>query len=321
MAKSIIKGIVVKAVNERRIPMRTLRNLNGSIPRYMNVPRNINEISKVRSSLYTFSVAAGDVTSMVPGKFMPKIRNNSLQIARALGDFNALQKTYARAMGQDVAGGFGQRFLRRTTGRWAGSIVRRVPGDNPASRMLRSRMGAQFQRGQNKLFKTGTKSVQVKGRAQINGPKANHYIGNKYEDFLFKFATDFATEVQRYTPIKTGALIRSIKVSNKNLSSKENEIAVTMGDETAFYAPAVEYGRGAGYEGTFPALGKTEEHPSGSMAGRLSNYKGFQPARAPLRKGAISITAKYRGRLKETSGIKSTAIASHLRSSVKGVFG
>ena len=38
MAKSIIKGIVVKAVNERRIPMRTLRNINGTIPRYINVP-------------------------------------------------------------------------------------------------------------------------------------------------------------------------------------------------------------------------------------------------------------------------------------------
>ena len=191
MAKSIIKGIVVKAVNERRIPMRTLRNINGTIPRYINVPRNISEISKVRSSLYTFSVAAGDVTSMVPGKFLPNIRNNSLQIARALGDFNALQKSYAKAMGQGGSGGFGQRFLRRGTGRFAGSIVRKVPGDNPASRMLRSRMGAHFQRTQNKLFKTGTKSVKVKGRAQINGPKANHYIGNKYEEFLFKFATDF----------------------------------------------------------------------------------------------------------------------------------
>lgn len=57
------------------------------------------------------------------------------------------------------------------------------------------------------------------------------------------------------------------------------------------------------------------------IASLFENYKGFQPARAPLRKGAISITAKYRGRLKETSGIKATRIAPHLRSSVKGVFG
>ncbi len=320
MKKSIIKGIVVKAVNERRIPMRTLRNLNGTIPRYMNVPRNINEISKVRSSLYTFSVAAGDITSMVPGKFLPTIRNNSLKTARVLGDFNALQKTYSRAMGQDVGGGFGQRAIRRGTGRLAGSVVRKVPGDNPASRLVRSRMGAEFQRQQNKLFKNGHKSVKVRGMATINAPKANNFMGDRYQDFLFKFGTDFATEVQKYTPIKTGALIRSIKVSNANISEKENQIAVSIGDQKAFYAPAVEYGRGGGYQPTVSGL-PPKVAPAPASGDRLQNYKGYQPARAPLRKGAVAITAKYRGTLKETSGVRATRIAPYLRSSVKGVFG
>ena len=87
MAKSKLFGVAIKAVGERRIPMRTLRNMGGTIPRYMNVPRNVSEISKLRSSLYTFSVASGDITSLVPGKFLPNVRNTSLKIARFHGKF------------------------------------------------------------------------------------------------------------------------------------------------------------------------------------------------------------------------------------------
>ena len=141
-------NIIVKAVGERRLPMRRFTGGGGQVPRYMNVPRNVSEISKFRSSLYTFSVAAGDVTSLVPGKFLPNVRNTSLKIARTLGDFNAINKTMQRLGGAQVGGAVGERFGRRVVGRAAGSVVRQVPGDNPVSRMVRSKMGATFQRQQ-----------------------------------------------------------------------------------------------------------------------------------------------------------------------------
>lgn len=313
-------GVTIKAIGERRLPMRSFSGGDGKIPRYMNVPRNVSEISKLRSSLYTFSVAAGDITSLVPGKFMPNIRNNSLTLARALGDINAINKTFQRLSGGPAVGAVGERFFRRMTGRASGSIVRQIPGDNPASRLLRSKMGAEFQRQQNKLFKQGGRAVQVTGKGKIFAAQGNKYLGDRYEEFLFKFATDFATQVQKYTPIDTGALIKSIQVSNRNISNSENEIAVTMGDETAYYAPAVEYGRGGGYTPTIGGLSAKVAPPPASGT-RLKNYKGFQPARAPLRKGAIAITAKYRGKLKPMGGVDATKIAPFLRSSVKGIFG
>ena len=320
MAKSKLFGVAMKAVGERRIRMRTLRNMGGTIPRYMNVPRNVSEISKVRSSLYTFSVASGDITSLVPGKFLPNVRNTSLKIARTLGDFNAINKTMMRMSGGQVGGPVGERFGRRILGRVGGSVVRQVPGDNPVSRMVRSRMGAEFQRRQNKLFNSGKKSLKITGKGQIYGPKANNYMGDKYEDFLYKFGLNFATEVQKRTPIKTGALIRSISVSGTT-SNNEHEIAVGMGDKTAYYAPAVEYGRGGGYTPVVTGLSPKSSPPPAS-GDRLANYKGFQPARAPLRKGAIAITNKYRGMLKETSGaITTDKIPSVMRKNLKGVFG
>lgn len=58
------------------------------------------------------------------------------------------------------------------------------------------------------------------------------------------------------------------------------------------------------------------------MGDRLANYKGYQPSRAPLRKGAISITNKYRGILKETAGhVDGTVIHSYMRKSIRNVFG
>lgn len=315
-------NIIVKAVGERRLPMRRFTGGGGQVPRYMNVPRNVNEISKLRSSLYTFSVAAGDITSLVPGKFLPNVRNNSLSLARALGDINAINKTVMKLSGAQTGGAVGERFARRLTGRAAGSVVRTIPGDNPASRLLRSRMGAEFQKQQNKLFRQGSKAVQVKGRGKINAPIANQYMQSRYDDFLFKFAKDFMTSVQKYTPIDTGALIRSIQVSNRSISGNENEVAVTMGDNNeVYYAPYVEYGRGDGYQDTIGGL-DAKVAPPPKMGSRLQNYKGFQPARAPMRKGAIAVTAKYRGILKETSGgVDASRIPSFLRSSIKGVFG
>ena len=321
MAINKLYGVAIKAVNERRIPMRTLRNMGGTIPRYMNVPRNVSEISKFRSSLYTFSVAAGDVTSLVPGKFLPNVRNTSLKIARTLGDFNAINKTMQRLGGAQVGGAVGERFGRRVVGRAAGSVVRTVPGDNPVSRMVRSKMGATFQRQQNKLFNSGKKSLKVTGKGKINGPRANNYVDDKYQDFLYKFGLDFATEVQKRTPIKTGALIRSVSVSGSTKPNEGHTISVGMGDKTAFYAPAVEYGRGGGYTPVVSGL-SPKSSPPPKQGDRLANYKGFQPARAPLRKGAIAITNKYRGLLKETSGaITTDKIPSVMRKSIKGVFG
>lgn len=101
---------------------------------------------------------------------------------------------------------------------------------------------------------------------------------------------------------------------------KKIQIAVSIGDQKAFYAPAVEYGRGGGYQPTVSGL-PPKVAPAPASGDRLQNYKGYQPARAPLRKGAVAITAKYRGTLKETSGVRATRIAPYLRSSVKGVFG
>ena len=316
----MFNNVIVNSFNERRIPMRTLRAMaDGSIPRYMNVPRNISEVSKVRSSLYTFSVAAGDVTSLIPGKFMPSVRNNSLQLARALGDFNAMSRTVQRLAGRQVGGAAGERLARRVTGRAAGSVVRLVPGDNPASRILRSKMGSQFQRAQNKLFNSGKKSLKIQGRGQIYGPKANAYMGDAYQDFLYRFGLDFATMVQKYTPIDTGKLIKSITVSAKATADNEHTIAVSMGNNSdVYYAPYVEYGRGAGYQAKVAGL---PQAPAPAGGDRLRNYKGFQPARAPMRKGAIAITAKYRGLLKEKQGVNAVNIAPFLRKSVKGVFG
>ena len=129
---------------------------------------------------------------------------------------------------------------------------------------------------------------------------------------------DFATEVQKRTPIKTGALIRSVSVSGSTKPNEGHTISVGMGDKTAFYAPAVEYGRGAGVQGRQPTgIRGTKGVPEGFDA-----YRGFQPTRAPLRKGAIAITNKYRGLLKETSGaITTDKIPSVMRKSIKGVFG
>ena len=76
---------------------------------------------------------------------------------------------------------------------------------------------------------------------------------DRYDEFLFKFATDFVTSVQKYVPIDTGALIKSVQVSNRSISGNENEVAVTMGDNNnVYYAPAVEFGRGAGVSGRQP---------------------------------------------------------------------
>lgn len=321
MAVDKLFGVVIKAVGERRLPMRRFTGGgDGNIPRYTNVPRNVNEMSKLRSSLYTFSVAAGDIQSMVPGKFMPNLRNNSLTLARGLGDINAINKTVQKLAGTGAGGGaVGERFFRRMTGRAAGSVVRKIPGDNPASRLLRSRMGAEFQRQQNKLFRQGSKAVQVTGKGRINAGVGNKYLSDRYEAFLFKFAQDFVTSVQKYVPIDTGALIKSVQVSNRSVGNNENEVAVTMGDNSnVYYAPAVEFGRGAGLAGRQPTgIKNTSAPPS-----RFENYKGYQPTRAPLRKGAIAVTNKYKGLLKESSGsITTDKIPAFMRKSIKGIFG
>lgn len=319
MAVDKLFGVAIRAVGERRLPMRRFTQGGGQIPRYLNVPRNVNEISKLRSSLYTFSVAAGDVTSMIPGKFMPNLRNNALTMARGLGDINALNKTIMKLAGGGSGGAVGERFARRLTGRASGVVVRKIPGDNPASRLLRSRMGAEFQRRQNKLFKQGGKAVSVTGKGKINAGIGNKYMQDRYDEFLFKFATDFVTSVQKYVPIDTGALIKSVQVSNRSISGNENEVAVTMGDNNnVYYAPAVEFGRGAGVSGRQPTGIKN----TAGVPARFENYKGFQPTRAPLRKGAIAVTNKYKGLLKETSGsITTDKIPTFLRQSLKGVFG
>jgi len=319
MAVDKLFGVAIRAVGEKRLPMRRFTQGGGQIPRYVNVPRNVNEISKLRSSLYTFSVAAGDVTSLIPGKFMPNIRNNALTMARGLGDINAINKSIMKLAGGQSGGAIGERFARRLTGRASGVVVRKIPGDNPASRLLRSRMGAEFQRRQNKLFKQGGKAVKVTGKGKINAGIGNKYMQSRYDEFLFKFASDFVTSVQKYVPIDTGALIKSVQVSNRSISGNENEVAVTMGDNNnVYYAPAVEFGRGAGVAGRQPTgIQGTAEVPA-----RFDNYKGFQPTRAPLRKGAIAITNKYKGILKETSGaITTDKIPAFLRQSIKGVFG
>jgi hypothetical protein len=147
----------------------------------------------------------------------------------------------------------------------------------------------------------------------------NKYIQDRYDEFLFKFATDFVTSVQKYVPIDTGALIKSVQVSNRSISGNENEVAVTMGDNNnVYYAPAVEFGRGAGVSGRQPTGIKN----TAGVPQRFENYKGFQPTRAPLRKGAIAVTNKYKGLLKETSGsITTDKIPTFLRQSLKGVFG
>lgn len=260
---------------------------------------------------------------------MPKIRNNSLRIARTLGDFSAIRSTVARlsgnvifpSLGQPTQTAIGTRFARRMLGRGTGSIVRQIPGDNPLSRIVRSKMASEFQRTQNKLFNKGNKSVVIKGKGQIYGAVANKKMSSAYEDFLWRFGRDFMTEVQKYTPIKTGALIRSVQVSNNPIGSNENEIAVTMGNKEAYYAPAVEYGRGGGYTPVIAGLSPTAA-PAPGMGDRLANYKGYQPSRAPLRKGAISITNKYRGILKETAGhVDGTVIHSYMRKSIRNVFG
>jgi hypothetical protein len=319
MAVDKLFGVAIRAVGERRLPMRRFTQGGGQIPRYLNVPRNVNEISKLRSSLYTFSVAAGDVTSMIPGKFMPNLRNNALTMARGLGDINALNKTIMKLSGAGSGGAIGERFARRLTGRASGVVVRKIPGDNPASRLLRSRMGAEFQRRQNKLFKQGGKAVSVTGKGKINAGIGNKYMQDRYDEFLFKFATDFVTSVQKYVPIDTGALIKSVQVSNRSISGNENEVAVTMGDNNnVYYAPAVEFGRGAGVSGRQPTGIKN----TAGVPQRFENYKGFQPTRAPLRKGAIAVTNKYKGLLKETTGsITTDKIPTFLRQSLKGVFG
>ncbi len=319
MAVDKLFGVAIRAVGERRLPMRRFTQGGGQIPRYLNVPRNVNEISKLRSSLYTFSVAAGDVTSLIPGKFMPNLRNNALTMARGLGDINAINKSIMKLAGGGSGGAVGERFARRLTGRASGVVVRKIPGDNPASRLLRSRMGAEFQRRQNKLFKQGGKAVSVTGKGKINAGIGNKYMQDRYDEFLFKFATDFVTSVQKYVPIDTGALIKSVQVSNRSISGNENEVAVTMGDNNnVYYAPAVEFGRGAGVSGRQPTgIKNTAGVPS-----RFENYKGFQPTRAPLRKGAIAVTNKYKGLLKETTGsITTDKIPTFLRQSLKGVFG
>jgi hypothetical protein len=319
MAVDKLFGVAIRAVGERRLPMRRFTQGGGQIPRYLNVPRNVNEISKLRSSLYTFSVAAGDVTSLIPGKFMPNLRNTSLQLARSLGDINAINKSVMKLAGGASGGAVGQRFARRLTGRASGVVVRKIPGDNPASRLLRSRMGAEFQRRQNKLFKQGGKAVSVTGKGKINAGMGNKYMQDRYDEFLFQFATDFVTSVQKYVPIDTGALIKSVQVSNRSISGNENEVAVTMGDNNnVYYAPAVEFGRGAGVSGRQPTGIKN----TAGVPQRFENYKGFQPTRAPLRKGAIAVTNKYKGLLKETSGsITTDKIPTFLRQSLKGVFG
>jgi len=319
MAVDKLFGVAIRAVGERRLPMRRFTGGGGQIPRYLNVPRNVNEISKLRSSLYTFSVAAGDVTSMIPGKFMPNLRNNALTMARGLGDINAINKSIMKLAGGGSGGAVGERFARRLTGRASGVVVRKIPGDNPASRLLRSRMGAEFQRRQNKLFKQGGKAVSVTGKGKINAGIGNKYMQDRYDEFLFKFATDFVTSVQKYVPIDTGALIKSVQVSNRSISGNENEVAVTMGDNNnVYYAPAVEFGRGAGVSGRQPTGIKN----TAGVPQRFENYKGFQPTRAPLRKGAIAVTNKYKGLLKETSGsITTDKIPTFLRQSLKGVFG
>ena len=319
MAVDKLFGVAIRAVGERRLPMRRFTGGGGQIPRYLNVPRNVNEISKLRSSLYTFSVAAGDVTSMIPGKFMPNLRNNALTMARGLGDINAINKSIMKLAGGGSGGAVGERFARRLTGRASGVVVRKIPGDNPASRLLRSRMGAEFQRRQNKLFKQGGKAVSVTGKGKINAGIGNKYMQDRYDEFLFKFATDFVTSVQKYVPIDTGALIKSVQVSNRSISGNENEVAVTMGDNNnVYYAPAVEFGRDAGVSGRQPTGIKN----TAGVPQRFENYKGFQPTRAPLRKGAIAVTNKYKGLLKETSGsITTDKIPTFLRQSLKGVFG
>lgn len=330
--KKYFGNVIVKSMGERRASMRTLRpTATGAIPRYINVPRNVSSISKVRSSLYTFSVAAGDITSMIPGKFMPKIRNNSLSIARTLGDFSAIRGTVARlsgtvlfpSLGMPTQSAIGRRFGRRMLGRGTGAIVKSIPGDNPLSRAVRSKMAAEFQRQQNKLFNKGHKTVVIKGKGNIVGPTANRVMQDSYEDFLWRFGRDFMTEVQKYTPIKTGALIRSIQVMNSPIAADENEIAVTMGNREAYYAPAVEYGRGGGYTPTIGGLpSQIAPAPRADVSSRLINYKGYQPSRAPMRKGAISITNKYRGILKEQSGrIDGNVVHRYYRNSIKGVFG
>lgn len=319
MAVDKLFGVAIRAVGERRLPMRRFTGGSGQIPRYLNVPRNVNEISKLRSSLYTFSVAAGDVTSLIPGKFMPNLRNNALTMARGLGDINAINKSIMKLAGGGSGGAVGERFARRLTGRASGVVVRKIPGDNPASRLLRSRMGAEFQRRQNKLFKQGGKAVSVTGKGKINAGIGNKYMQDRYDEFLFKFATDFVTSVQKYVPIDTGALIKSVQVSNRSISGNENEVAVTMGDNNnVYYAPAVEFGRGAGVSGRQPTGIKN----TAGVPQRFENYKGFQPTRAPLRKGAIAVTNKYKGLLKETTGsITTDKIPTFLRQSLKGVFG
>jgi len=331
-SEKLFGNILVRSLGEKRTAMRTLKaTATGQIPRYINVPRNVSSISKIRSSLYTFSVVSGDITSMIPGKFMPKIRNNSLAIARTLGDFSAIRGTVARLTGQvmfpslgmPTQSAIGRRFARRMLGRGAGAVVKSIPGDNPLSRAVRSKMASTFQREQNKLFNRGTKAVKITGKGTIVGPVANKVMQNGYENFLWNFGRDFMTEVQKYTPIDTGALIRSIQVMNSPLAANENEIAVTMGNKEAYYAPAVEYGRGGGYTPVVAGLPPSiSPVPSEVTSARLMNYKGYQPSRAPLRKGAISITNKYRGLLKEQSGkIDANRVYSYYRNSINGVFG
>ena len=72
--------------------------------------------------LFTFSVAAGDVTSLVLSKFYQMSKYITF-FARTLGDINAINKTM-QIRWSTTGGAVGERFARRLTGRAAGSVVR-----------------------------------------------------------------------------------------------------------------------------------------------------------------------------------------------------
>jgi len=271
-----------------RVSKRTMRRVQQGFAqgkRYKSV-NEIKNLTDLRTFFYEYSLFVGDYNS-IPGlpnfNFLNSSRQAFLKAGRVVGDVRAITNTMERILGdaENDATKLGERYFRRVGGRVTGKVLMAIPGQNPFSRAARSVVGANMQKEFDGFVKTitgkktgGSKpDVYVRGQFDVKGLTYQQKITKLIE----KVAEDTARQAYTLTPVWTGKLRGSIKVSRKDIKVKGGNLvgaSVTMGGPGIDYAPKIEYGSGAGFnEGVGPHINKYFSTPNSVKHLKSGEYR------------------------------------------------